>query len=924
MSMISVLFASLILSMSSCAQKEPGDSVPPRILKEFGAVIPDSLSRASVQIADGKVSFENGDAIVIGNGRESKEFIWDSATGTFKNAEGIENTGSFTAFYPASIVQDIAADGTVSITLPDTRVYTEGVVREIPMSATSSTAKLDFHNLCTILAVRMNGDQKLSSLKFTAAQKAVAGNATVKDNVLSIEPTQKKSLTLSVADTPVLSSQTPVFIVLPAQVYTGGFTVDVSLQNGDSFSKSSVRDIPLQASVISMMKAFDAFLFSGGAGTEDNPYKIGRSTDIKDLVSYTASADADRFRGKHYLQTADIDMSSEGTLSPICSNSSKPFSGHYDGGNHSIAGLKVTSASAAGLFAYADGATIRNVSLKGCNVTSTGGNVGVVAGYSCGAGSTIEHCFVDAASSVRGSDTVGGILGKAEGSTTLNCNVCRADITSKAGITGGIVGMAYGTAGTASILIINNIYDTGTITNTKASGNVFSGGIAGSAHGGGSNKKIDIVNNFAFPDLICNTGASANVMSGLVGGVITSNVSIYNCISPVNYSNFAVSGKRLTYKTFTGLNYISGTTYFKADGALNHAFTRFAFKVSSKESSVTPVYNNICYRTGDPSFKNFAKVVYSYHDSGVPDSWDTMKEALDEFAARWNANHDIKALMWEPDITNDGYLKPAGLSPVNPDPPLRISLMGDSICAMSGDIYADHNFQYNRYYPHGSAEDAVSTQVLSNREMWYYRFIYEKLGNARLEVNDSFSGSTVCYMNVSGALPRSLEYCFLRRFERLPKLEIGNPDLVIIYGGANDYWIAGNNDSYLGSKDTMEGDFAKTDIRDIPETNFYSAMVRLMRGIHDNFPAARILLIEHDNISDGFTRAGTDLMNFFNSKPGYDVNYVPLHKIGTTPSYTGSGVVDIDKQGSDHPSKAGAVTLADYVYQKVGAWIENQ
>ena len=80
------------------------------------------------------------------------------------------------------------------------------------------------------------------------------------------------------------------------------------------------------------------------------------------------------------VQTADIDFEG-GYMIPIGTDNN-PFSSVYDGGYYRIENMRIVGGNARdiGLFGYADGATIRNLTLMNA-VVDGGYNVGTVAGY---------------------------------------------------------------------------------------------------------------------------------------------------------------------------------------------------------------------------------------------------------------------------------------------------------------------------------------------------------------------------------------------------------------------------------------------------------------------------------------------------------------------------------------------------------------
>ena len=170
-------------------------------------------------------------------------------------------------------------------------------------------------------------------------------------------------------------------------------------------------------------------------------------------------------------QLADIDLSSGGAFPPIGTYaspfSSRPFTGTYDGGGHSITGLLVTGTTGfggVGLFGSIANATIRNLSVSGSVSSPPGHSVGLLAGDASDSSITAVHT----SGSVAGSSSAGGIVGQVtQGSIT------RA--SSTASVRGPYAG---GITGAVSRGSVSDAYATGAISGT--SGNyVRLGGIVG-------------------------------------------------------------------------------------------------------------------------------------------------------------------------------------------------------------------------------------------------------------------------------------------------------------------------------------------------------------------------------------------------------------------------------------------------------------
>ena len=170
---------------------------------------------------------------------------------------------------------------------------------------------------------------------------------------------------------------------------------------------------------------------------------------------------------------ADITLTEPWT--PVGTDYQNPYTGTFDGNNHTIRGLTVTGSNEyAGLFGYIgkDG-TVKNVKLEDVQITSDHqyANVGGVAGMNDG---TIENCSVSGR--VRGY-SAGGVVGQQySGSITLCNSSATVQGTSQVG---GVVGYTnYGVTLTAC-------YATGDVTaeNNNTAGTFFAGGVVGSNGG---------------------------------------------------------------------------------------------------------------------------------------------------------------------------------------------------------------------------------------------------------------------------------------------------------------------------------------------------------------------------------------------------------------------------------------------------------
>ena len=148
------------------------------------------------------------------------------------------------------------------------------------------------------------------------------------------------------------------------------------------------------------------------------------------------------------------------------------YTGTFDGGNHTITGLTVTTSDQyAGLFGYLSG-TVKDVTLKDVKIESNNeiSDVGGVAGQSYG---NIENCSVSGSVSVSGTNSIaGGVVGYQTGGSITGCS--SSATVNAGGVAGGVGGLADGGA------TLTACYATGNVTiESSGTGSYFAGGVVG-------------------------------------------------------------------------------------------------------------------------------------------------------------------------------------------------------------------------------------------------------------------------------------------------------------------------------------------------------------------------------------------------------------------------------------------------------------
>ena len=220
--------------------------------------------------------------------------------------------------------------------------------------------------------------------------------------------------------------------------------------------------------------AAEAPLFSGGTGTQQDPWLITSQADLIALAEFLNSGKAETFdteaagigncHGYYFKQTADIDLTGV-TWEPIGYSGGYYFAGNYDGDGHSITNAVSTGKvdtegfATAGIFGWVAFGSVENLHVKNANFSAIGQNnysyVGGIAGVCYG--SSIENCSVVNSSleSKRNNNNncAGSIVGYSTGGTFEKCAAENNQVKTMA-YGGGFVGEvdddpAYG-AGTST------------------------------------------------------------------------------------------------------------------------------------------------------------------------------------------------------------------------------------------------------------------------------------------------------------------------------------------------------------------------------------------------------------------------------------------------------------------------------------------
>ena len=608
---------------------DQGDTNPSivsgEVLDSFGAKFEnDENTKVSILIdevnAKATLAFEDGDAVLVVSGSntaiyvydyDGEKFVPDSKSTPLTLKENVE------VYYP---YDEFKLDGSsVVFTMPDAVADIYDLGDKNPLAAQLSGNDTDgytatFKAVGSVLQVNVTGALDISSVKlqnaggsrmplgpaatFTIDWSAGEPTMTANESATNSEMTVSRNVTLS--DTP----ETFYYIVPAGVAYTDVSVLaqfsSETIGGRSTFTVSRGNWTAGRNKVYTM--SFYAGLFSGGGGTELDPYKIANARDFKNIATYCANGYGDGpeaisaadFCGAYYKQIADINFNNNNaTLTPIGSESA-PFTGVYDGNSKTLGNVSIsTTTDDTGLFAYLNGATVKDLTVTG-SIQSSKSNVGSIAGRANGA--SILRCVNQATvKSTANSSTnaaVGGIVGQANQTDPVTLESCANEgAVSGAIFLGGIVGDLKGSVDKC----VNKANVTGSSSNV--------GGIAGSLRGESvvrrcySSKGKEV--------------KGTNRVGGIVG-VVNSGDANANTTWVVNcFSNSNITGTANTANYGVGglVGYL--TKGILANGATGDVTVKCSASCSNKNDAKVYVGGIVGYLAADGTIQNVYSPLYA-------------------------------------------------------------------------------------------------------------------------------------------------------------------------------------------------------------------------------------------------------------------------------------------------------------------------
>ena len=527
-------------------------------------------------------------------------------------------------------------------------------------------------------------------------------------------------------------------------------------------------------------------------------------------------------------------------------------------------------------------------------ISSTQYDVGGIAGHMqtiSGGKASVDRCTVYA--NVQGQYNVGGIVGytcqKIAGTLSVtNCAYLDGDLYATGinsnyySLVGGLAGWNQNTSGT--VIFENNVARPGLI---KTSNN--------------REKRLTEPATYTYKTI----GGAAGLL-GFSNGDATTTMS--NCYTSITKPEILVSYQSIDAFASVFVNW--GALYGKTNTAL--------------------VYGAACYRDADTRSGAGAPASTSLETGmSVQQMTDgTLLASLNANTSKCTAA-GIAAESW---IAGDyGYPVPAC---VLPDPhkrdteTKRVSVCGDSISTFAG--YIPGSYAY--HYPCQTTTHSYCECVRNVDQTYWYQLIYNHMKNARLDLNLSYSGSAVARStNTDKNTNHWYTQCYTQRYLR--QGGIGEPDVILLHGGTND-WAHNDNRLYPGSalcksaqapsEADMESMFQTADaattreeIEGLDDTTFCTAYIKLLKLWNERYPGVKIVCIIGDYLSEGVEQSILMMASHYGAKcvdllqvNGFnDQTYMPKH------DYNGSS--------GCHPGVAAMTFIANKIYSELGPWLES-
>lgn len=441
-----------------------------------------------------------GDKISV-NGVASQALAIEENVPTASFVFEKELTTPYSIIYPASMVKD----GGSVITLPSQQKAASGdniVSGSMPMAGYSTTESVMMKQVCGILGIRLKMGTEANLIRYVEVTalggEPVCGDFTVdyQNGTLSSEAKDANVIRMEVQKALSAESASAFNVILPAGVYSQGFSVKVVDENGQSMIRNIGGSRELEAGKLMLMPEL-TFVPNG----EEKGVEIATPEDWN---SFATAYNAGEYPDSQIATiTADLDFLSvgadkfvtlglrDGAKQSPDGNAKKYFAGTLNGNGKRIMNLK---SDVPFIQAIGTGALVKDVNIdKTCSFTPWYGGekqleFGSLIGY-CSDG-TVKNCTSEATVTVSQCNAVankfplyvGGLIGRNREASISGCTSSATIVSDATYVTdaaaktdlyiGGFTGYCSNPNG-----VLENCSNTGNISVASTALNIYVGGI---------------------------------------------------------------------------------------------------------------------------------------------------------------------------------------------------------------------------------------------------------------------------------------------------------------------------------------------------------------------------------------------------------------------------------------------------------------
>ena len=194
-----------------------------------------------------------------------------------------------------------------------------------------------------------------------------------------------------------------------------------------------------------------------------------------------------------------------------------------------------------------------------------------------------------------------------------------------------------------------------------------------------------------------------------------------------------------------------------------------------------------------------------------------------------------------------------------------VSVLGDSYSTFEGAIPKGNAIWYFK------RNNPNQTDVNRVEQTWWSLLIADK--GWKLEMNESYSGSTIC--NTGYNKDDYSDRSFTKRM-----VNLGNPDIIFIFGATNDSWAH-----------SPIGEYKYNDITTDDLWSFRPAMAKMLAWMKEHYAQSDIYFLLNDGLSADINTSVKTICEH------YDVKCIELQQIGKMAGHPSvKGMQQIAKQ----------------------------